>query len=225
MATDAEIDIFLDTDVNTATGFEGSEYVLSLWDGGSTFSLAKWNGSAFDPDAPSTSVSVTYNNGATFAIDRSELGGTSGFNFWVGAFQVAGDEIVAADEAPDTALWLYQLAVNPTPTAPPKAKPYKLLAPKVVPLQSGGPKAGSPFTVLLPVTRSDTGAALASGTVVCRARRAAAPLAARSKALAVGAGRCAYSLPKSARGKLLVITVSVSSGGKLVSRSYAGRVR
>lgn len=116
LAADSQVVLWIDTDRNTNTGAPntlGSEYVFLVAADGYTF--ARWNGTEFDFDTPFTSVSVAYSAGvAAITANRSELGNTNGFNFWVRGLQDTGPETANIDDAPNDGTFAYALgAVGP----------------------------------------------------------------------------------------------------------------
>ena len=108
LAPGAIIFVAFDTDRNPATGGPdtlGADYVFAVSAEGWAF--GRWNGVEFANTASNT-VRVSYQNGLTLAIDRSELGNTNAFNFWVRAqSQAPGPESI--DDAPNDGTWAYQL--------------------------------------------------------------------------------------------------------------------
>jgi hypothetical protein len=136
LTPDMVILIFLDTDANPATGsadFDGADYALDLETGG--VFLDKWTGSTFDSTPDSTVVRGYSPTGAMLGVNKSELGGTTHFNFYV----AADSGIVLTNGVPDftnehTDLapdpnhdsYVYDVKVTPKvtpPTTKPKAKP------------------------------------------------------------------------------------------------------
>src|SRR4051812_29800946 len=94
--------LFVDADNNRGTGaakYAGAEYLFTRDATG--WGFARWNGSDWDETAPSSTARSSYAGGAYFSIDRTELGGTSAFTFWLMA--VDGDKWAMGhfDEAPD----------------------------------------------------------------------------------------------------------------------------
>ena len=98
--------IFLDTDKNASTGDDGADYVLALdhsADPAQTgWVMGQWDGTAWT-SAPqrrhgAVASSDTY---ADFRVNRSELGGTSGFAFQVWTKRYVADAVTGRDYAPD----------------------------------------------------------------------------------------------------------------------------
>src|SRR5579862_919221 len=85
--SDMEIDLFLDTDQNPATGDSqllGADYIIQLLPG--QVGVFQWNGTGFFSTPSSTTLTYAYDpTGATIHINASDLGGTKGFNFGVDA--------------------------------------------------------------------------------------------------------------------------------------------
>jgi hypothetical protein len=110
LAADSQVVLWLDTDRSPNTGAPntlGSEYVFLVAADGYTF--AHWTGTDFDFDTPFTTVNVNYNAGATITVNRSEVGNTNGFNFWVRGLQDTGPETANIDDAPNDGTFAYLL--------------------------------------------------------------------------------------------------------------------
>jgi hypothetical protein len=115
LAADSSLWLWIDSDRNPDTGAPdtlGSEYVFVVAADG--YEFARWTGTEF-VDAPFTTVSVSYNAGGTFTVNRSELGNTNGFNFWAVGIQDTGPETANRDDAPNEGTFAYIL----TPVGPP----------------------------------------------------------------------------------------------------------
>jgi hypothetical protein len=160
---------FLDTDLNVATGdpqLLGADYALYDDHANHAFSLLKWNGTAWD-DAPSAStvtVAVTTDSmKVSLSVNKSDLGDSTGFNFFIGSADGAGGA-GHVDAAP-SGLSGWQ---------------YKLQTPTQLQLSLGAAhafavKAGGTWNVALIVIRSDTGATVAPREGSCAARPRARP--------------------------------------------------
>jgi len=213
---ESAIVISIDADNNPRTGESGTELQLSLAAG--QVALERWDGEQFVPDDLPTRARHR-NTGNVVALDLhvSELGNSSRFRFSLLSADVntAIQSVVAVDVAPDDlTFWRYSLANRPA---------LRLSAKRFV-TTPGRPLAGKPFAIDLPVTRSDTGRAITSGAVSCRVLAAEKRVAAKGRVVH-GAGRCAFVVPASARGKVLRGTVTVRSGGKSVASDFSYVVR
>jgi hypothetical protein len=213
---ESAIVISIDADNNPRTGESGTELQLSLAAG--QVALQRWDGKQFVPDDLPTRARHR-NTGNVVALDLhvSELGNSSRFRFSLLSADVntAIQSVVAVDVAPDDlTFWRYSLANRPA---------LRLSAKRFV-TTPARPLAGKPFAIDLPVTRSDTGRAITSGAVSCRVLAGEKRVAAKGSVVH-GAGRCAFVLPASARGKVLRGTVTVRSGGKSVAADFSYVVR
>ena len=85
------------------------------------------------------------------------------------------------------------------------------------------PRAGRRYTVSAAVTRSDTGAAIQSGRVTCRATIAGRSLTGRP-ALAGGRASCSFAIPASARGKTIRGSMTVVSGSLRKVQSFSAKI-
>ena len=110
LAADSQVVLWLDTDRSPNTGAPntlGSEYVFLV--SGEGYNFARWTGAEYDFDTPFTTVHVAYNAGATVTVNRSEIGNTNGFNFWVRGLQETGPETANIDDAPNDGTFSYLL--------------------------------------------------------------------------------------------------------------------
>jgi hypothetical protein len=211
LGRDAALELFLDTDQNAATGDPlslGADYRFVLDGASQSFEFARWNGTAFDPSAPSTTAAVRYWSGASISINRSELGDTSALAFWV---RGTGPDH-AADAAPNQGTWAYQLQVGSA--NPPDIEVFYF---RVLP---AAPRAGS--TLQLRIDSIELvgipGAAQADSW------SCAATLSGK-RLRGTGSGGCTFRLPKFARRKKLVVTMTVSYMGEVVTGTATYRVR
>src|SRR5438309_1141397 len=87
---------FLDTDLNAATGdpqLLGADYAVYDDHANHAFSLLKWNGTAWDdaPSAATVTVSISSDSlHVSLSVNKSDLGDSTGFNFFVGSFDGDG---------------------------------------------------------------------------------------------------------------------------------------
>ena len=85
------------------------------------------------------------------------------------------------------------------------------------------PAAGKLFSVGTRVTRGDNGAAVATGTVTCTVRVGSAPLRATGR-IRNGVAYCAMQIPRTAKGKLVRVTVKVTFQGVATTKTFSARV-
>jgi hypothetical protein len=197
--SDTQIGVFLDTDRNATTGsagFGGVEYALVGDASDNTFALIRWNGSDWEDVKTTTATAASSSTGIVFRLDRSELGGTPAFDFSVASF--SGGNV---DLAPDSGRWSYTVQVG----APPQQLPS--IAKVLYPAASILPRAGTTFTFRVRGVVLDDGRSGAPAAVTCKATLAGKPIAGG------GPGGCTWRLPKSARGKPLVVVATITYAG------------
>jgi hypothetical protein len=223
LASADSVAIFLDTDQNAATGntvVDGAEYLFTESESGNSFGLAHWDGANWQV-SPATTASVTGGSGSntlTFSINASDLGGISGFNFWVGSIDGnggAGHE----DQAPDSGTWNYQLSSG-------------LVQLHVAAFETfSAPRAGHLFKTAL-IAQTDTGEYVGlDATLACVASVGGRTLTGFPIQLTVKVGGvqipvqgCDWALPKWTRGKTLRGTITLTLQGAKVSHRFSVRV-
>jgi hypothetical protein len=205
--------VLFDTDRNQATGWAdgaGVEYGFVDDESNDSYSFLHWNGTDWD-DAPDTTARVSSDSGGvTFSINRSELGGTTAFDFWVRT-RLGDPGGAAADTAPDgDAVWSYTLQMG-APAAP-------KITGVMLPTASVLPKAGKTFTFRVGNVVLSTKEIVSPDRVTCKAVLAGKTLG------AVGPGGCTWRLPRTARGKSLVVTFTVTYQGASYARRFPMKV-
>jgi hypothetical protein len=217
----SRVAILFDLDRNMATGFTGFEYALSheIDDAGQARVLfERWDAALIQfVVLPTTNVTSTFANGVyTLTVPRTELGRTIGFEFglYAAALNIAMPSRSAVDDAPNTELWAYDLVGLPVPS---------LVAPRLA-VSPRQPVAGRRFTVSTAVTRSDTGAAITTGSVTCGARVGKTRVPG-SGSFAGAQARCTLRIPRTARGRTLTGTLTVRAFGAVVTKRFSYRVR
>ena len=223
--------ILIDADANPATGDPqslGADYAIELdgpISGAAGVGLFRWDGTTFTGSGvPQTTLTFAYANGAvTIKMNVSELGATKRFSFAVIAIS---DIVLDANGDPDLTNAHYDYAPDPghgfftydVKTVPPalvvqsfSTKPLK-------------PKAGKGYTASLAFARTDGSPPTGTETVTCRATVAGRALAATSRSLINGRASCTWSIPKTAKGKTIRITVTVQSGSLKASKSATAKI-
>jgi hypothetical protein len=204
----------IDADANPATGSLsslGAEYALALDEVSHSYGFARWTGSDWDWNAPSTTVQIIASPGMfLISMNASELGGTQSFNFWVRS--IVGEFAASNyDDAPDDEAFNYTLGAG--------GPDIREVAVKATP---SAPRAGRRFSV------APTGLTLPSGTAGSPAQpesfRCSARLGTRVLR-GTGVGGCTFRVPKGAKGKRLTITLTVTYQGATRSVARVYRVR
>ena len=212
---DQTILLFLDTDRNAATGSTdalGSDYAFAISELEYTYWFARWDGADWVDATDSTVHAGNRSSGLMLTVDASELGGTTGFNFWLRTIDgELGDG--RYDDAPNDGTWNYVLAAGgpeiqsvlaaTTPAAGPRAGRAFTLTPTGLHL----PPSGAPVSIL-PHPDSYTCKAVLAGATLTR----------------TGTGGCTWRVPKKARGKSLAVTLNVTYQGATKAVRFVYRV-
>jgi hypothetical protein len=207
--------LFLDTDVNMASGAPGTlgaDFLLAVEADG--YSFGRWTGSDWDWNPPHSTVRVMTNaNSALFSVNRSELGATESFNFWVRAVRGAAAS-GQLDDAPDDGAFNYMLTAG--------GPDIREVGVKTSP--ASGPRAGrkfavEPTTLVLPPSGAMIALSPKPESYQCAAKLGAKTLR------GTGAGGCTFAIPKTAKGKRLsvVLTASYQGASKTVQLAYKVR--
>ena len=211
--------LYLDTDMNAATGDTqqgGAEYQIVDDNAANAFYFEMWNGTSW-VDSPTSSTvkdSVsTDGKDVVLSVNKSEIGNSTGFNFFVVSTEGDGSD-GHWDVTPEgTAMW-----------------PYKLQTPltlSLVAAKSFAAKAGGTWNLAVVVGRSDTGGTVgAEGTLVCTATSGSTKLKLGTRAfISGGSGKptaavCSFAVPKKLKHKVLHATVTVSYQGQTVKHNF-----
>lgn len=210
--------LFLDVDdVTDDQGSLQAEYAVVADSGGGHF-LQLGDGEPQEvPPVALTSFSSSFANGAlTLRFNQRDLQDTTALNLWLRT-GTDGDEY---DDAPDgDDVWEYRV-ISPTlyvlAFAPPKAA-----------------RAGQTVRGLLTVRGARQGTARIGCTATIGGRRVQGKadwftfsvVAGGTASVVKADPRCAWAIPKDARGKLMRGTMTLSQDGLQVSRAFSVRVR
>jgi hypothetical protein len=212
--SDARVMVAIDSDQNASTGTSGTDYLLIADLSNNMFGLLVWNGSDF-VDSPSTTATANYDStGITFSVNSSELGKTTGLNYWVRTLQGTTVAPGNHDDGPDAGSWNYQLG------------PAAALTLSVELFNASKAKAGKPFAAVITVARSDGALAdVSADDVTCAATVGHQRLAAGSSFALGPAATCGWRLPKKSRGKTLHASVTVNLDGATVTKRFTARIK
>jgi hypothetical protein len=221
---DGRVFVYLDTDLNQSTGSPqslGADYAFGYdgADGSSTFYV--WSNGDWADAPPTSSVAVTSAPDATsltLVAGKSDLGGSTGFNFFV--LSEEGDGAVGRfDDAP-SGEGAFEYRLQPTVV-------LSLVAATSYPV-----KAGGRWTLVLVARRSDTGKTLgAEGAIACSASTGAVRLALTARAfVSAGAGAgsgavCSFKVPRRLEHRVLHGTIAVRYHGEVVRRRFTATVK
>jgi hypothetical protein len=173
---------------------------------------------------PGASVGLrfSYSSGVTFTIHHSELGNTKRFRFSVSVTTGIVRDPATGTPGWEEAKWDFAPELGRTWSYVVRLAPQRLL---VKSLSTSPARAGAPFTVRALTTRADTGAVLSTGRVRCAARIDARRVEVRSQGFVRGRAVCVFGIPADAAGETIRGSVTVSFGGRKVTRSFSARVR
>jgi hypothetical protein len=221
--------VFLNTDLNPSTGAsDGSDYALPLLQdeqGIFVWDVYHWGGSDWQEAPQSATMSFSRSGDVyTWTLSKADLGAPTapGFTFWVASSsEDASGNVTARDYAPDDGSWLYFFSApsttttspTTTPTPAPAVKPV-IGAPTTIPAKA---VAGKHFTVTFPVTRSDNGAPLTSGKMICDPSIAGKVIS-HAESFTGGTAKLSFTVPKTAKGKLLKVKVTIKVGNKSTTK-------
>jgi hypothetical protein len=191
LTADDQVQVWLDADESASTGDEdGFDYVLVL-DASGTF--VKHATTAGLEDTPHSTLSGSA-DGTTASINRIELANTSAFHFYVVTLTRVDKSRDIAPDATDM-VYVYRLAA-PRPTQ------------ISVAFTPTTPIAGATFTAAVVLVKLDDGSVTLAKSLTCKGTLNGTPIRATPKLL-----RCVWKLPKSAKGKRLVFTITVATDG------------
>lgn len=228
LTQDMFIAIVLDSDNNPATGdaqgilpgFTGTDYLIQLVPG--EVDLFKWSGSDYTFTAAPSLVYSYDATGPVIKIKALDLGSPK--TLQLAMIAISGVTVDAQgnpdftsahrDFSPDPGhgAFTYQVLTKLTLTVT-----AFTTSPKPV-------KAGKSFSVGLAVNQSDTAAPVTQGRVTCVAKIAGKRVIARSSRVVNGVAVCAWTIPKTAKGKRIQGTISLAVQDVQVSRSFSLKV-
>ena len=226
---DVDVDIFVDTDNNAATGstdIPGVDYVIQLFRG--EVNLYKWDGTDFTRrfgDPPATSL--IYSLGERRERSASARPSSATRRSCGSSRVIAGPDRLRpgngraqlrtrlGDFAPDLGKGFYTYDV--------KVAPARLVF-KSITKAPATPKAGKTFTVRMAATRSDTGAPIVNGQVDCTAKAGTRSVRPKSERFVGGQAVCVFTIPAGTTGKTLRGTIAMIFEGKKLTRPFGGKI-
>jgi hypothetical protein len=213
--------VFIDADNNPSTGDTnsvGAEYAIDLEPG--AVGLFQWNGTTYAPASSQTSLTYAYaSTGPTIHVSAAELGKTKALRF--GTLAASGFAL-DANGNPDTTNEHADLAPDPNHGFYSYPVLTKLVLTVTAFTTSPKPaKAGRTFSVSLAATENDTKGPVASGTVTCPATLAGKRAVAVRHVVANGIATCVWQIPKTAKGRIMRGSITLTLQGAHVTRPFA----
>jgi hypothetical protein len=202
------LQIYIDADAQAGTGAQPNGVDFAIQMDQSDVGLFRWNGSAFAPVDGPTVYGYVF-KGFRIGVHKSDLGGvpSGAINYWVET--VSGAK---SDEAPDGHIAQHRLS-----TLPLQLTIAGFNAPRNV-------AVGKRYAVAMRVNRSDLQDTTSAGLVRCTAKVGRATLKVQAVFPEDIAG-CIGTAPKSAKKKLIKVTISLTLDGVTVSRTASIRVK
>jgi hypothetical protein len=208
LSEDDAVLLFIDADRASTTGvFEGFEYTIQTAGSLGELVLARWDGSQFVRVAAPSLVKVWESGGKmTFRIARADLGNTQGFLFFA-ATETLPAEDPFDDSAPDgIATFSYTLSSPHIASLQPRFAP-------------AAPRAGRAFSVAGVTAVLETDESVRATSFRCQATLGGRALR------GTGPGGCRFALPRTAKGKQLVVAITATFGDQSRMRRTVFRVR
>lgn len=166
----------------------------------------------------------------TFSFAKADLGIDMGFTIfgWSVTGSQANDPNASyGDAIPDGgAVLMYVIATPPTTTTTTTTTPAPVVVKPVIGAPVTTPRtaiAGKRMTVTFPVTRSDNGRPLTSGRMVCDPS-VAGKVIKHAESFRAGKAKLSFTVPKTAKGKLLKVKVTIEAGTQSTTRIATFRV-
>jgi hypothetical protein len=186
---DVRVTLVLDTDKNEATGSDGFDYAFQYDARENSHAVGKWDGTQFTlVEAPSAAVTWSPLT-VEFKVNRSDLGGTNAFDFWVRSHLGASGS-GQVDDAPDEGVWSYAFVA-------PKASKVTLSTLK--------PRAGKLLDARGARLQLTDGSSVVPERLECRltsGRAVVKPLR----------GGCRWQIPRRLKGRTVVLTLVAGYG-------------
>lgn len=214
-ASEPDVSVWLNTDKNDLTGsVTGSEYALVVFrdTDGAWYEIARWTDNGWQSVPESSTMSSGWSGDTqTWRFNKNDIGGATGFTFFVttGVYDATGN-VLGHDLAPDTGKWTYDVSTTPV-IGLPVTTPSKALA-------------GKKLTVSFPVTRADSGKPLSSGTMICDPSVKGKVLM-HAESFTNGTAKLSFTIPKTAKGKTVVVKVTIKFGDQSATRIASFKVR
>ena len=188
------VGVFINADQSPTGAFEGFDYSIQTAGSLGDVILARWDGEKFvESQAPSLVKAWESGGKMTFRISRADIGNTREFSFFA-ATEVLPPVDPFDDTAPDgIATFTYALSTPHIESVRPRYSP-------------AAPRAGRAFRVSGVAVGLESDEVVAASSFRCRATLGGRGLR------GTGAGGCRFSLPRSAKGKRLVVTITATVG-------------
>jgi hypothetical protein len=224
--SDGAVMFLLNTDSSQATGsMHGADYVLFMDMKTLQGSVLHWNGSDYVAADKVADPSRTLISGgsAGFMFNLANLGSPTHIEFAMVVVK-GSTESGLIDVAPDSGLWAFDTIVAPAP--PPAPTPTPAVVKPVFGTATtipAKPTAGKKVVFTLAVKRSDTGAPLTTGKMICDPSYKGIVIK-HAESFKGGTAKLVFMVPKAAKGKTLKVKVTIVNGKQSATRVVAYKV-
>jgi hypothetical protein len=220
MVDDTDMCVFFDTDLNDEWSDSTGKKIVAVGTGpGVVVPLAYANdadGDAVQASFPSLRMSSTATT-VTLSFAKTDLRIGRGFGFWIGTETLAQRFSDSwGDDMPDEE-GTFTYVFSPAPSVVKPVIGAAVTTPKVA-------VAGKRFTVSFPVTRSDTGAPLTRGKMICNPS-VAGQVIRHAESFTGGRARLSFVVPANSAGRLLKVKVTIKAAGQSTTKVATFRIR
>lgn len=221
------VGFLLNTDSNAATGsLSGADYIVGLDVKTLSGSVLHWNGTEYVQAEKVADPSRNLIGGGTAGLmfNLANFGSPTHIEFAVLVSRGPSDSGLI-DVAPDAGLWAFDTTATPTPTPTPTPAPA-VVKPVfgTVTMVPAKPVAGKKLVFTLAVKRSDTGAPLTTGRMVCDPSVAGVVIK-HAESFTGGTAKLTFLVPKTAKGKLLKVKIKIVNGTQSATKIVTVKVR
>jgi hypothetical protein len=216
----------LNTDSNQATGeLRGADYVLFMDMKTLQGSVLRWNGGDYVAADKVADPSRTLISGgsAGFMFNLANFGSPTHIELAMMVVKGSTDSGLI-DIAPDSGLWAFDTTVAPAPAPVPTPTPAVVKpvfgTATTIPAK---PVAGKKVVFTLAVNRSDTGAPLTTGKMVCDPSYKGIVIK-HAESFTGGTAKLVFTVPKAAKGKTVKVKVTIVSGKQSATKVVTYKV-
>jgi len=215
----------LNTDGNQATGsIAGADYVIGIDFKTLEGFVLRWNGSeyVYADKVADPSRSIIGGGAVGFEFNLANFGSPKHVEFSVLVSKGPTDGGLI-DVAPDGGLWAFDTTAAPAPAPKPAPAVVRPVFGAVATVPAK-PVAGKKLVFTLAVNRSDTGAPLTTGRMICDPS-VSGIVVKHAESFTGGTAKLTFTVPKTAKGKLLKVTVKIVNGAQSATKVVSLRVR
>jgi hypothetical protein len=207
--------VAINTDNNLQTGSEaGDEVAVDVYS--DHYESYAWNGVFWEAHTH-PSLRVAYSSGAIMSMTAADLGNPARITFWASTVRGQGLQYGTIDWAPDQGAYSFTLEASDKIELDSEARPST-------------PRAGRPFRLSVVAMLAETGDVVEPESIRCTARlgglHATIKVPGRTTPLTGrGTTGCSWQIPRTARGKKLLVTMVADYHGSTTTAVKLFRIR